>query len=401
MVPAFGVYRQYVGGRSASAAALQALRQEGGPTASLLEELERVGSAELAGGTLPARAVVAEGGRAAAALLGTLLDEPLRRISCYAASMRALLEASCEACPPGEEASAAADECGELVSHLEALLDEQRARDRVSHLARELPPTSLRAALPEGLALPHRRFLREGELRQSEASAEGAAWQRRRAHLFNDILLLVEGGEAPREALGGEGGVASVECIGLAKARGGADGCGRWAEDERAAWVESIKRQIRFLLAAFKQRGKSIAFLPQQVEKLRAELGALHTARRRAEAEVLLLTSEVCALDSQLQAARGRPPSRSRVQPLLTEHLSGQADRRDLSRASFRTRRLSVVAAPGGANGPSAAQVSTLRRRVRRGSDERAQLQCVADGRKTEGDLNDDSLMKEMLFSSS
>ena len=83
-------------------------------------------------------------------------------------------------------------------------------------------------------------------------------------------------------------------------------------------------------------------------------------------------------------------------------------------------------------------QVSTLRRRVRRGSDERAQLQCVADGRveerastrslplprlhlghtsvvsrlqellrtlaaleKTEGDLNDDSLMKEMLFSSS
>ena len=60
--------------------------------ASLLEELERVGSAELAGGTLPARAVVAEGGRAAAALLGTLLDEPVRRISCYAASMRAPLE---------------------------------------------------------------------------------------------------------------------------------------------------------------------------------------------------------------------------------------------------------------------------------------------------------------------
>ena len=45
-----------------------------------------------AGGTLPARAVVAEGGRAAAALLGTLLDEPVRRISCYAASMRAPLE---------------------------------------------------------------------------------------------------------------------------------------------------------------------------------------------------------------------------------------------------------------------------------------------------------------------
>ena len=60
--------------------------------ASLLEELERVGSAELAGGTLPARAVVAEGGRAAAALLGTLLDEPVRRISRYAASMRAPLE---------------------------------------------------------------------------------------------------------------------------------------------------------------------------------------------------------------------------------------------------------------------------------------------------------------------
>jgi len=333
---------------------------------------------------------------------------------------QALLEASCEACPAGEEASAAADECTELVAHLEALLDEQRARDRVSHLARELPPASLRAALPEGLALPHRRFLREGELRQSEASAEGAAWQRRRAHLFNDILLLVDGSEAPREALGGEGGVASVECIGLAKVQvkvladldepaseprseegcfpfelSRVDGKRSWrlsagSAEERAAWVESIKRHIRFLLAAFKQRGKSIAFLPQQVEKLRAELGALHTARRRAEAEVLLLTSEVCALDSQLQA-----------------------DRRDLSRASFRTRRLSVVAAPGGANGPSTAQVSTLRRRVRRGSDERAHLQCMADGRveellrtlaaleKTEGDLNDDSLMKEMLFSSS
>ena len=135
-----------------------------------------------------------------------------------------------------------ADECGELVSHLEALLDEQRARDRVSHLARELPPASLRAALPEGLALPHRRFLREGELRQSEASAEGAAWQRRRAHLFNDILLLVEGGEAPREALGGEGGVASVECIGLAKVHGGANGCGRWAEDVTVTRTDCVSR---------------------------------------------------------------------------------------------------------------------------------------------------------------
>jgi len=234
------------------------------------------------------------------------------------------------------------------------------------------------------------------------------------------------------------------------------------------------------LLAAFKQRGKSIAFLPQQVEKLRAELGALHTARRRAEAEVLLLTSEVCALDSQLQAARGRPPSRSRVQPLLTEHLSGQADRRDLSRASFRTRRLSVVAAPGGANGPSAAQVGRplyMGQRVpsrctrglltricvsslstplhalpsdrflcrsprcagasaagrtsapscsawRTGASRRELpralplprlhlghtsvvsrlqelLRTLAALEKTEGDLNDDSLMKEMLFSSS
>ena len=141
-----------------------------------------------------------------------------------------------------------ADECGELVSHLEALLDEQRARDRVSHLARELPPASLRAALPEGLALPHRRFLREGELRQSEASAEGAAaWQRRRAHLFNDILLLVDGGEAPREALGGEGGVASVECIGLAKATGGADGCGRWAEDVTVTRTDCEQVQVKVL----------------------------------------------------------------------------------------------------------------------------------------------------------
>jgi hypothetical protein len=145
---------------------------------------------------------------------------------------------------------------------------------------------------------------------------------------------------------------------------------------------------VRFLLAAFKQRGRSLAFLPDTVNTLRSKLAVLHKSQRRHEAEVHLLTDEMCQLDANLQI-----------------------DRAALAAASFRGRRLSIAVPVRQAGPASARQIQGLRRRVTRAAHERAELQRVAHGcveqllqtlgalEETEDSYNDDSLIQYMLFS--
>ena len=131
------------------------------------------------------------------------------------------------------------------------------------------------------------------------------------AFLFNDLLLCVEA----------ESG-AVHECIALAKVQikllhelEGEGGGGTYAfelwniskvwrfaadsEEERTAWVEQIQQQVRFLLASFKQRGKSLAFLPQNVQALRQQLAKLHKQKETIEGQVLELTTGMCKLDAE------------------------------------------------------------------------------------------------------
>lgn len=434
MLPMFRVYQQYVGGRSAAVAALGALREgqvHGAEAARRLAALEAAAAA-------PIDALSAVGGghgTAAATTLDDLLDAPSRRLACYASHLARILKATADDGRARPAVAQALGFCSDLVAQLDASLAEQASRLHVAELHGQLSRdlgTRLRAVLPEGLALPHRRFLREGQL--ALASDAGAPRENRAVYLFNDILLLVvlgsgaEPGDVAADAGGDEGvssggragGVgegAAVECINLAKVQikilpdidetGGGPGQERagfypfelWSitrswrlaatsEAERAEWAEAIQQQVRFLLAAFKQRGRSLAFLPDTVNTLRSRLAVLHTAQRRHEAEVHLLTDEMCQLDARLQA-----------------------DRAALAAASFRGRRLSL-AVPSRLAGPaSARQIQGLRLRVTRSAHERAELQRVAHGcverllqtltalEETDDCYNDDSLIQYMLFS--
>lgn len=58
------------------------------------------------------------------------------------------------------------------------------------------------------------------------------------------------------------------------------------SEEERRVWVKLLQKQIRFLLASFKQRGKSLAFLPQNVTVLREQLDSMQQQRAEIEEQV-------------------------------------------------------------------------------------------------------------------
>ena len=78
------------------------------------------------------------------------------------------------------------------------------------------------------------------------------------------------------------------------------------SEAERERWVHQLQAQVRFLLASFKQRGKSLAFLPENVQLLRKQLKALTEEKQQVEQQVLAHTSEVLRLDEQTHKERGR-----------------------------------------------------------------------------------------------
>ena len=450
MLPMFRVYQQYVSGRSEALAALNMLRegrQKGADTAHVLKDLEAAMAARTLGtdvlsaaivqdSTATAEAASKQGGIGVPRNLEELLDAPTHRVAAYTSQLAKILDATAKASRFRAIIEQALRFSSDLVAQLDSSLAEQASRLRVSELHTELSQSLgsvLLTVVPEGLALPHRRFLCEGKLDLVQDSAEKQC-ELHAVYLFNDLLLLVADevvrgdqidGSPPVElGVHGSGGAREprVECIGLAKVQikvlhdldekgwsvtgptTGAKAIGffpfeLWSlqrswrlaartEEERSRWVEAIQQQVRFLLAAFKQRGRSLAFLPQTVQSLRSKLVNLLREQRRHEAEILLLTDEMCILDANLQAGR-------------------QA----LTAVSFRDRRLSI-AIHGLQAGPSSArQIQSLRRRVTRGTLERAELQRVANGcveqllttlsalEETHDSYNDDSLIQYMLFS--
>ena len=59
-------------------------------------------------------------------------------------------------------------------------------------------------------------------------------------------------------------------------------------EADRAKWVSQIQQQVRYLLASFKQRGKSLAFIPQNVALLRDRLRELQQQKEIVELQARL-----------------------------------------------------------------------------------------------------------------
>jgi hypothetical protein len=327
MLPMFRVYQQYVGGRSAAVAALGALREGvyGAAAASRLGELEVAAEPPHGIDALSAwgrrSGVAVAAGAAGHATLDELLDAPSRRLACYASYLARILEATDDGGGRARPVVAQAlGFCSDLVTQLDASLAEQASRLRVAELHAQLSHSlgaGLRAVLPEGLALPHRRFLREGQL--ALAPGAGAQRENRAVYLFNDVLLLVmadpdhgdaggsardaggsarDAGGSARDAggsardAGGEGAScerrgggegALVECINLAKvqikilqdldeAEGPPSqpraGCypfelwsitrswrlGARSDAERAEWAEAIQLQVRFSVGTRKGR---------------------------------------------------------------------------------------------------------------------------------------------------
>ena len=108
--------------------------------------------------------------------------------------------------------------------------------------------------------------------------------------------------------------------------------------EARSLWVVQLQAQVRCLLASFKQRGKSLAFLPQNVAALRAKGRELFEEKQAHERQVLELTNQLCSLDETAHHDRARlhqllRAGRRSSQPSLEP--SGAA----LSRGGFRRRR--------------------------------------------------------------
>ena len=159
-------------------------------------------------------------------------------------------------------------------------------------------------------------------------------------------------------------------------------------ESERVRWVEKVQAQVRFLLASFKQRGKSLAFLPQNVQLLRAQLAALTHERQSVEQRVLELTAGMCQLDEEVVEERGRMVKLQRM-----------------------TRR-SLVGASGAQLTSQLDELKRLKESVEGANERRVAMQRETDQcveklyelcnalEATDGQHNDDSLLQFMLFSS-
>jgi len=218
----------------------------------------------------------------------------------------------------------------EICGLLDDSLREQQSRMRVMELQQQLGE-SLRASLPEGLVMPHRRFLFDGGLDEighaAEADRGAPARLPRWVFLFNDVLISTAPSAGGGSGGGGDGRV--VDCISLAKVQvkvmpelddpdpqhGGAPSypfelwsmarvCrfSATSEAERRRWADTIQQQVRRLLASFKQRGKSLAFLPHNVQVLRERLTYLHEEKESIEEQVLEMTTKMCDMDAAIQA---------------------------------------------------------------------------------------------------
>ena len=300
LLPSYKIYMLYVGVLPGMLQRLAALRAEDSEADAMLCEAESAaGATARVGG---------DGPSSLDSTVTALLTAPTRRLAEYSGHVEAMLQHT------PVDALERADFCRALmaVNELCALVDSALAdhdgRARVGVLATTLAPALAgHPQLPDGLAVPHRRFVCEGAL--TELSLDGCAsdGRPRRVYLFNDMMLVLtaksatdeEGGRALCLDGGDEGdcqgggeadGAADsvvqqqfVECISLAKVQVknlpesssvGAAGHARsafelWSmariwryaapsEADRAHWVERIQLQVRALLASFKQRGKSL-----------------------------------------------------------------------------------------------------------------------------------------------
>ena len=308
LLPAHKVYATYVAGLTPAQHALSALRASDASVQALLTAAEE----------------------STGVRLGALILAPLRRLPEYGMAMERMLSLTPLHAPERSQFCRALGSVHELCEVVEASLADHRSRARVAELASQLAPAleahaataaaddGGTAPLIEGLSVRHRRYVSEGLLDELCVDEPRPA-VRRYAVLFNDILLLLT-----PEA---EGAARRVhEVISLAKVQvrvlpeGGAAGGSAFelwsmariwryaasSEAARAEWVQLLQRQVRCLLGAFKQRGQSLAFLPQNVAALRAQLQALTQQKQEVEQRVLQLTTQLCTLDEQAQRDRMR-----------------------------------------------------------------------------------------------
>ena len=158
----------------------------------------------------------------------------------------------------------------------------------------------------------------------------------------------------------------------------------------RAHTRACVRSQVRFLLASFKQRGRSLAFLPRNVQLLREQLAALAEERRAVEAQLLETTAEMCVRDerAQLDQARiSRLERQTRRSALGTPAKAAQLD------APLEE----LTALREGARAHAAAKAE-LQGRADKCVEQLFQLSNALDA--TDEQHNDDSLLQFMLFSS-
>lgn len=270
--------------------------------------------------------------------LTNLLVAPARRLPNYGLYVERMLKLTPLDAHERTAFCRALGAVNELCAVVDSSLADHESRAKVAEMAAILGPSLKRhPQLADGLAVPHRRWLCEGPLVELALDDHhGTRGTTRHAVLFNDMLLVLsEERQSKARAVAAvvatgalTGGTPSpnavhvIECISLAKVQvkslppGGAAG-GRWAfelwsmariwrysapsESARDAWVERLQAQVRSLLASFKQRGRSLAFLPQNVQALRARLLALHEEKQLVEQKVIEYTAQMCSLDERSQ----------------------------------------------------------------------------------------------------
>ena len=399
----------------------------------------------------------------AGSALDALLIAPARRLPEYGVAVEAMLSLT-----PLQAAERTAfcrtlGAVHELCDVVEHSLADHRSRARVAELAAAMAPALQRhvdeshpsptdaAPLADGLAVPHRRYVSEGPLYElplqggeGEGTQHGA---RRRAILFNDILLLTASGEpgatsAPTAAEPTDERVHEVISLAKVQIRALSDGCAfelwsmariwRYAapdEATRAMWVQRLQGQVRHLLASFKHRGKSLAFLPQNVASLRAKLLDLHEQKLSTEQRVLDLTTQMTALDEAFEndqtrlAGLLRKARRSSVcahagsfssasAPMPRGSVCYGAAAATAAAAAIPAVDVELPARPPPLSAAQLADIDSLRKALGSHGASKAQLQAVADGvietlfqlshalDAIDEQHNDDSLLQFMLYSS-
>ena len=401
LLPSYKCYNLYVSGLSAAQQMFTTLREEDPEADALITAAESTANASLT----------------------SLLVAPARRLPNYALYIERMLQLTPLDATERTSFCRALGAVNEICAVVDASLADHEGRQRVSEMAQAIGQETLRShpqlISTDGLVAPHRRFVFEGPLLELPIDDPRGKGIWRHAVLFNDMLLVLNAKpstSSPTATTNGEKvpKVSLVDCISLAKVqvkhlpqdnnKPGTQQRARcsfelWSmariwryaapnESERVRWVEKVQAQVRFLLASFKQRGKSLAFLPQNVQLLRAQLAALTHERQSVEQRVLELTAGMCQLDEEVVEERGRMVKLQRM-----------------------TRR-SLVGASGAQLTSQLDELKRLKESVEGANERRVAMQRETDQcveklyelcnalEATDGQHNDDSLLQFMLFSS-